>query len=130
MALGKLDPVRVGPAALRLREGVEVLLDAYRYACMDTAELLREVRELDSSRPDRAPLAPMIVASLRFSRGNTLVSLDALLDALSVMDTTGGRVTVNLAPAVNIVRGDRTRLKQAMDSEAELARRISDPNGK
>ena len=46
----------VDPKSTQLEKGVEASLDAYRAVCLDTAELFREVKEVDSKFPDKPPI--------------------------------------------------------------------------
>ena len=129
MAISKLDPANVDPKVVKLRQGMEELLDAYRFMCLNTAELFREVKAFDSGYPDRAPLAPALLSSMRLSRGNTVEALDSLLDALGGMDTSARKGGIDLAPIINSIRSDRARLGQALEAEQELARQLALPAG-
>lgn len=127
LALSKLDPARAEAKAVRFRKGMESLLNTFRFVCLDTAELFREIKEFDTRHPDREPLAPALLSAMRQSRGSTLEALDSLLDALGDLDTSAGNGGIDLAPIINSVRADRANLRQAMAAQDELARQVAGP---
>jgi hypothetical protein len=106
---------------------MESVLNAFRFVCLDTAELFREIKEFDKRQPDREPLAPALLSAMRTSRGSTPEALDTLLEALGDRDTSAGTGGIELAPIINSVRADRATLRQAMAAQEELARQVAVP---
>jgi hypothetical protein len=127
--LSKLDPSRVDAQVLQLGRSVEGLLGAYRSVCLDSAELFREIVELDSKQPERGPMAPAIKNAMASSQGDTLAALDSLIEATGDLDTSPNGSAVFLVPVLNAVRGDRAKLKLAIDAQQELARQIKTDSG-
>jgi hypothetical protein len=126
--LSKLDPAHVDPKVVRLQLGMEALLDAFRFVCLDSAELFTEVKELDSRQPERTPLAPAVLSAMRLSRGSTVAALDSLLDALGELDTSP-RGGMDLAPIMASVRSDQAKLRRALEAQQDLARQVNAPPG-
>ena len=126
--LSKLDPAHVDPKVVRLQLGMEALLDAFRFVCLDSAELFTEVKERDSRQPERTPLAPAILSAMRLSRGSTVAALDSLLDALGELDTSPGGV-LDLAPIIGSVRSDQAKLRRALEAQQDLAMQVNAPPG-
>ncbi len=126
--LSKLDPAHVDPKVVRLQLGMEALLDAFRFVCLDSAELFTEVKERDSRQPERTPLAPAILSAMRLSRGSTVAALDSLLDALGELDTSPGG-GLDLAPIIGSVRSDQAKLRRALEAQQDLAMQVNAPPG-
>jgi hypothetical protein len=129
MAAVRLDPAGVDPKVARLRQGFVALLDAYRFVCLDTAELFREVAALDLGRAGRPPLAPALLAAMNGSRGGTVAALDSLLGALAGLDTKPQPGGINLAPIIGSVRSDHAALKQALAAQKDLESKVRLPAG-
>jgi hypothetical protein len=123
LALSKLDPRGVDPNTVLYMQSVVAALEAYRAACMDTAEFFFELREADSKPSDRGLLAPAVGSVLQTSRGDTVAALDSVIGAVRGLDTTG--TAIFLVPIANTIQADRARLSVAQHDQLELARQLS-----
>lgn len=124
LALSNLNPGGVDPKAVQLRQAVLDLIEAHRTVCLDTAEFFREVGESDAKQPGRPAMAPAIRSALQASAGDTLATLDRLIEATGGLDMSPNGHAVFLAPMANTIRIDRMSLKSASDLQSALARQI------
>jgi hypothetical protein len=129
LAVGKLDATGVDPKVARVRQGFAALIDAYRFVCLDAAELFKEVAALDLERAHRPPLAPALLAAMRGSRGGTLDALDSLLGALAGLDTSAQAGGIDLAPIISSVRSDQAALRRALAAQKDLEGKVRLPAG-
>jgi len=129
VTVGKLDASNVEPKVARVRQGLLALLDVYRFTCIDTAELFREIAAFDAGRPGRPPLAPALLSAMRASKGDTVAALDSLLSALGGRDTRAAEGGVNLGPIIGSVRSDAAALRKALADQKEIESHVAFPSG-
>lgn len=125
LALANLGSGGVDPKAIQLRQAVLDLVEAYRSVCLDTAEFFREVNESDERQPGRAPIGQTIRYALEPSQGDTLATLDRLIETTGGLDMSPNGHAVFLAPIANTIRMDRMRLKGASDAQSALASQVA-----
>jgi hypothetical protein len=119
-ALAKLDVNQVDPGALTFEENFGHILEAYKSACADAAELFREARKVDGQHPDSQPLFPMSDGAIDLNRSDTIGAVDSLLaiaDRSPKASAGGG----SREPAlVERVRGDLDALRKAKSVHHEF----------
>lgn len=112
-SLAALESPGVDPEALKFTQSLEAIIDSYRAVCLDSAELSREMKE-SGARPSAPAVAvPVISLGTEAYQGDTIGTLNSLLDSMERIDAAPKSASVFLQPIVNKVRDDRERLRSA-----------------
>lgn len=123
-SLAKIGSNGVDPDALRFTRNFEAILDSYRSACTDLAELFRAIKEADAGAPGQEAGLPEIRFGPELDKADTLGMLNSMLEPAGWADSAAKKGGASLQPILNKVREDREKLRTAKDAHHEFTRAI------
>jgi hypothetical protein len=104
LSLAKIGSKDVDPDALRFTRNFVAILDSYRSACADLAELFRAIK---------AAAVPAITFGPETDNADTLGMLNSMLEPGGWIDSAAKGGAPSLQPILSKVRDDRERLRSA-----------------
>jgi hypothetical protein len=118
--LDNIDPTDVDPDVVQFKANFNVIVEAYKAICVDSAELFRGVAAA-AAKPGSSPLLHPKGGKLDLLTNDTLGAVDSLL---TLLDQSAGSGRAALQPAVDKVRADEDQLRKAKDVHHDFTQKL------
>ena len=118
--LDNIDPTDVDPDVVQFKANFNVIVEAYKSICADSAELFRGVAAEDA-KPGSGHLLHPKNGKLDLLTNDTLGAVDTLL---ALLDKAGGSGRASLQPAIGKVRADEDQLRKAKDAHHDFTQKL------